>query len=104
MDFSPLLSLLKGKHSETEKFIIAGFKVLYEQQGKANKQSAIDITKLKQQINNLEKKLSVVTRMEEDCLDQNVKSNELIRNLVEYIIFEERRVDIAKNISLLLKQ
>jgi septal ring factor EnvC (AmiA/AmiB activator) len=103
MDISPILALFKGKDAENFKAVLQGMKLV-------NDEIRIQYDGLKKEMSEIRKEnaalkdqLINVERMEERCLDQNVKANELIRNLCEWIIFEENRAQIKITLSHILK-
>lgn len=50
----------------------------------------------------LKNQIEAVIKLEEKCLQRNVDAYDLIRNLSEWIIFEEKRPDIKRNIQHLI--
>lgn len=94
MDFTPLLALFKGKDSENFKAVIEGMKLVNDEVRIQYDGLKKEMAEIRKENAELKEQLIAVTQMEERCLDQNVKANELIRNLCEWIIFEERRPQI----------
>ncbi len=103
VDLSPLFKLLKGKDADNFKAVIEAYVKLYEQQDKKIDKLEKQLTEQIEINRDLRTLVQQVINMEERCLDQNVRNNEVIRNLAEWIIFTERREEIGKNIGKLLK-
>lgn len=103
IDISPILKMFKGKDADNFKVVVEAYKNLFDELRKD-----IDILKkenkeLKTMLQASLDQVNKVISMEERCLDQNVKNNEMIRNLVEWIIFTDRREEIAKTMGRVLR-
>lgn len=103
MDLSPILALFKGKDAENFKAVVNAYKELYDELRKEMVDIKTEINQVRIENEALKQQLIKVTGMEERCLDQNVKANELIRNLAEWIIFVEKREQIKLNMREILK-
>lgn len=96
MDITPLLALLKGKGTDNFKAVLEGMKMV-------NDEIRIQYNEIKDKNKELEKKVEEIVTLEAECLKRNVEANELIKNLCEWIIFEERRSEIKNNLKEILK-
>lgn len=103
IDISAILKMFKGKDADNFRAVVQGYKELFEELRKDIETLRSENKELKGMLNNALSQVELVARMEERCLDQNVKNNEVIRNLAEWIIFTERRAEISETIGKLLK-
>src|SRR5882757_10013456 len=103
MDITPILSLFKGKDAENFKAVLQGMKLVNDEIRIQYDGVKKEIVEMRKENAELKLQLAEVAQMEERCLDQNVKANELIRNLCEWIIFEEKRPKIKITLSHILK-
>lgn len=95
--------MFKGKDADNFKVVVEAYKNLFDELRKD-----IDILKkenkeLKTMLQASLDQVNKVISMEERCLDQNVKNNEVIRNLAEWIIFTDRREEITKTMGRVLR-
>lgn len=95
MDLTPILALIKGKSADNFKAVIEGMKML-------NDEMKSVYSEIKEKNKQMEKKIEELVKLEADCLQRNIEANELIRNLTEWIIFEEKRPEIKRNIAYLI--
>ena len=95
-DITSVLAMFKGKDADNFKAVVGAYKDLYDE-------LRIEIDKVRTENEAIKQQLVQVTGMEQRCLEQNVKANEMIRNLAEWIIFAEKRDQIKINMREVLK-
>lgn len=102
MDITPILALIKGKNSDNFKAVIEGMKMVNDEIRLQYDELKEGFAELKEENKVLKDQIKSVIELEEKCLKRNVEANELIKNLSEWIIFEERRPEIKRNIAYLI--
>lgn len=103
IDLKPILDMFKGRGADNFRAVVEAYVKLFEQQDKKIDKLEVRLEQQEKQINDLRDLLKKSIEMEERCLQQNVRSNDLIRNLAEYIIFTENRDEVKESIGKLLK-
>lgn len=102
IDLNPILSLIKGKGSENFKAVIDAMKLVNDEVRLQYEEIKKDFLELKEENKVLKAQIEAVIKLEENCLQRNVEANDLIRNLCEWIIFEEKRTEVKRNIAYLI--
>ena len=103
---SAIWKLIRGSNSKQSELLFNQWKVMYEVQEKKANDLEIKLDEAMRQLQENSKKVVKLIEMEEDCLKQNVRANELNRSLAEYIIFSDepgRQESLKTAIGKLLK-
>lgn len=103
IDIKPILEMFKGKGAENFRAVVEAYVKLYEQQDKKIDKLENRLEEQDRQIADMRNMLKLSLELEEKCLQQNVRANEVNRNLAEWIIFSEKRDEIREAIGKLLK-
>lgn len=92
-----VLPLFKGRDAKL-------IEVLFNQWEKITEKQEDRIEKLEATNRELLERMKKLEKLEEDCLQRNVDANDLVRNLVEFIIFDEGRPEKKRDLIMLLKE